>query len=525
MYMKCCERCFSEVEISKFIHENGEDGICEYCKSRDVKVFSLKKIGNFIKDGLKRSYEDVAEGTGAIWDNEEERYIGNDGDEAGKSIYEILMQDQYIFSSNIKFEYAEKLLEDIFKESEVSWRDVVKGESNEFENIYEPRYVLQSDLYGVEIVNEHIAWEEFVYTTKFFNRFFDVDTNVKKRKELLENLSGVFKYLEEYIEKDDVLFRVRSIDIENIKSMDNNSFYKEISPAPNLYSKNNRMSPKGISYMYLSDNVITCCLETRLEKSKRALVGKFVPKKRLKILNLSKEIFIHTESMFSKSYVHSENWINEFVKDFEKEISKPISENDNELEYVSTQILSEYIRSCGFDGIKFESSIASCTYNYTLFCGPDSYLSRCELESNIDNFMKLKSFTKWLKLESITYIKYNNEVKILSKKSIDEFKDPFFSISGGHMQFDDIDEIRTELCDVQKEIVERCVLPNNNFNILQVLLHYVDRYNKYRTFFIIINNSFDSIEVLYGTEGDRENNETIRLEKKNKQSILDLLNF
>lgn len=523
--MECCENCFSEKEISKFIRETGHSGNCNYCKCNNVQVLSLKKVGDFIKKGLKRAYEELEEGTGAMWDSDERNYIDKYGDMAGQSIYEILIEEYNIFSNYFESEDAKKLLKDIFEESKVPWRDVTKGASNEFEDIYDSRYAIRSDLYGVEIVNEHIAWKNFVYTTKYFNRFFDTNPNCEKREELLKSLSSMLKYLEEYIEKDTILYRVRQMEIENINTMDNNSFYKEISPAPNNYSKNNRMSPKGISYMYLGDNILTCCLETRLEENRKALVGKFKPKKRLKIINLSKEIFIPSKSMFSDSYDHSDNWINDFVADFEKEISKPILQNENELEYVPTQILSEYIRSCGFDGIKFESSLAKGTFNYTLFCGPDRYLSMDELGSNLDNFQELKSFLRWLTLDSVKYIQYdNNKISVLFEKNIGEFIDTIFNPRHCCLEFSDIDEISTELRALQEEIKKNCILPEVDFNIVKVLSKYTDKYRRgNKVFFIATSDTYDGIGVGYGVNGNRETYVDIRFEKKNVQSLMDLL--
>ena len=60
-----------------------------------------------------------------------------------------------------------------------------------------------------------------------------------------------------------------------------------------------------------------------------------------------------------------------FLKSFVKELSQPVSDNqDRSYEYVATQIISEYIRSIGLDGICYQSSVASGK-NYAFFFGPD----------------------------------------------------------------------------------------------------------------------------------------------------------
>lgn len=49
------------------------------------------------------------------------------------------------------------------------------------------------------------------------------------------------------------------------------------------------------------------------------------------------------------------------------EISKPPTRHDDLLEYVPTQVLAEYLRSKGIDGIKFNSSQNNLGVNFTFF--------------------------------------------------------------------------------------------------------------------------------------------------------------
>ncbi|WP_237163531.1 helix-turn-helix transcriptional regulator [Paenibacillus sp. BIHB 4019] len=97
----------------------------------------------------------------------------------------------------------------------------------------------------------------------------------------------------------------------------------------------------------------TTLKEIRANKGDHVLIGKLQPIFELDILDLTKRIEIKTKSIFKKDYNHNDNWVNEFISNFIVEISKPINENEKNIEYVATQLLSEYIRKLGFDGIKF----------------------------------------------------------------------------------------------------------------------------------------------------------------------------
>jgi len=63
-------------------------------------------------------------------------------------------------------------------------------------------------------------------------------------------------------------------------------------------------------------------------------------------------------------------WATDFARDFISELSAPYNKHENLIDYAPTQVLSEFIRSQGYDGIKFNSSQNPGGYNYTLFCGP-----------------------------------------------------------------------------------------------------------------------------------------------------------
>lgn len=56
-----------------------------------------------------------------------------------------------------------------------------------------------------------------------------------------------------------------------------------------------------------------------------------------------------------------------------QEIAKPLR-NDNTLDYLPTQYISDYIRSKGYDGIEYGSTMRKQGFNLAVF---DSNLFRC----------------------------------------------------------------------------------------------------------------------------------------------------
>ena len=56
-----------------------------------------------------------------------------------------------------------------------------------------------------------------------------------------------------------------------------------------------------------------------------------------------------------------------FIQTLQKEIALPIRKKDKSLDYIPTQYLSEYIKSMGYNGVEYKSSIYSDGYNLAIF--------------------------------------------------------------------------------------------------------------------------------------------------------------
>ncbi len=70
---------------------------------------------------------------------------------------------------------------------------------------------------------------------------------------------------------------------------------------------------------------------------------------------------------FSGSFNGKFYCIDHFIREFLTDISRPISEDNQLLEYIPTQIMSEYIWSKGYDGFLFDSSVNTNGTNIVLF--------------------------------------------------------------------------------------------------------------------------------------------------------------
>ena len=140
----CCSNCFNNHFIQKYIEDNAEEeGNCPYCKSNKVQMISLETMGKYLRECIEKAYEGCDDGTGAMYDSEEEMYLGADGEEATTySIREILTDEEMIFSDDT---IETSLLEDLF-ENYYSYREIQKGAKDPFDDIDSQMWVIKDDL-------------------------------------------------------------------------------------------------------------------------------------------------------------------------------------------------------------------------------------------------------------------------------------------------------------------------------------------------------------------------------------------
>lgn len=364
---QCCEQCFLQKNIREYINNRRRIGNCCYCGRKNVAIAQTREVGIFIRESLDKEYEVLGEDTGSMYDSEDDMYIDRYGEEAGMSIRDILFEKEDIFNYNAG---TEQLFVDLFLDSAVSQEDIKNGEVDKYEDIESDLFVVKNALYGSESITEHYKWEEFKHLVKYYNRFFDINPKIKKRDELLEALKPYFEKMSEILPRGTELYRVRKMEIQSASHLNSLDMYKELSPAPPQFATNNRMSPAGISYLYVATQPQTAYLECRLHDGDCAVQAKFITKKNLNVLDLSQEVdFNISNSIFSVDYNSDVLWINDFLNQFEDEISRPINpNNDRSYEYIATQMVAEYVRLLGYDGIKYRSSVSSEGLNYVFFC-------------------------------------------------------------------------------------------------------------------------------------------------------------
>lgn len=360
----CCVNCFSDAEIKRFIKSDEKIGNCDYCQSRKVHICNVNDVGDFIMEGFLRRYEDAA--------NQVE-YCSSDGGYQlpTSDIADILLYQEEIFGEGLADPNA--LL-----------KDLVINDGTPY---------VRKDPYGPPSADpdEIRYWENFCKTIKTKQRFtvflsseYEDQYDHSQPKNFLFYLANNFMpTLIDVLQPGTKIYRAR-INNENSKFS-----HKDLTSPPPQRSRNSRMSPAGISFFYGGMNPEVCIHEVRPNVAENIVVAEFEVVQELFVLNLAND-FEAGRSIFDPDYsFYYEEYFKPFIEHFARDVSKPIRQTDNEIEYVPTQVFTEFIRTINFrnhfywedangnksdvfvNGIQFKSSIMKDGTNLVLFRGPE----------------------------------------------------------------------------------------------------------------------------------------------------------
>ena len=340
----CCSNCFNPKRdrFHAFIRKHGfiSDETCPYCKSAGGIKIDTAKLGTFIKEGIDRAYDDTHE-----------------ENETSLSVFDILNDRVILFEweNHREHDLTEKLFEGICDVDKKTYRLKLESEGDDEE--------------------QYRIWRNFEHDCKYFNRFFDLTPRgtgkANRRTDMLQKLyESCLKNLKEEIEPGTELFRARVIDSKLKRGRDYNLDEVSIGPADKNNSQSGRMNPEGISYFYVAEDEATALKEGRLRANERVLIGRFKTLKKLTVIDWTKaNIYEKAVDIFSPKYSPQMAVYQDFLRRFAIEVGKP-NETAKPIEYVATQLVAEYVRGYGFDGIKYDSAVGN-GFDVVFFYGPE----------------------------------------------------------------------------------------------------------------------------------------------------------
>lgn len=325
--MNCCAGCFQDAQIRAMISTNNMIGDCDFCGQKKVAIYPIDSSSDLtdLISGVINIYEEVAD---------------------GKPLVDVLMNDWSIFNRTLPT--VRNLVE--------NYCSIILGDGKNGHNINVKIPHMYTENYG--IFSGH-SWGEFSEVIKTKNRFYN---GYFKADQFVSFLSySITKY-----PKGAIFFRAR------VWSDGHGYSTSEMGAPPRGKRKSGRVNPEGIGVLYLTSDEKTALSEVRASAFDFVSVGRFRLKKDINVVNISGLNNI-SPALYASGLESLAANINVF-SDIATEIAKPLRRNDSPLEYLPTQYITEFIKSKGYSGVEFTSTMVTGGNNIAVF---DETLFEC----------------------------------------------------------------------------------------------------------------------------------------------------
>ena len=315
--MLICSNCFNDVELQISVsNESSVFGICDAC-GQEAYVVDIDIFADFFKE-LLHLFQPAREGVDIVGLLQKDWDIFVD-DEVGKRIIgHFLSLDNYGYDLNEKVGYVDAIKSDIS-----TWDDIKR-----------------------EVREE----KRFFANLSYFDGNNMIEANTT-------------------IPQDTILYRARVIPSDRTYLTKN-----DMGCPPRGKATAGRANPLGIPYLYLCKNEETTYYEVRALYLDKLAIGSFKTTRDINILDFTSALslyYAYNNSTISLSEVIAKQKILQLIS---SDLSKPLRRYDSELEYVPTQLICEYCKINGIDGICFNSSLHNGGVNVVLF---DSSSAEC----------------------------------------------------------------------------------------------------------------------------------------------------
>ncbi|MDX8400448.1 MAG: RES family NAD+ phosphorylase [Gallionellaceae bacterium] len=189
-------------------------------------------------------------------------------------------------------------------------------------------------------------YSDFVDEIKFRRRHF----LSKNSQEFLSSLKEIADQRTFTLNQGDDLYRARKNAYKEHQPSFDARPSEEMKPIPNMKAEG-RANPYNITMIYLASSEETAIAEVRPDLRFPVTIGQFKALKELKLVDLVSE-----RPSFYGYFFPSE--VNEDVKlwlSLSSDYSKQLFKEDQQINYLPTQVIAEYFKEQGFDGIVYQS--------------------------------------------------------------------------------------------------------------------------------------------------------------------------
>jgi hypothetical protein len=347
-WREVCPSCIDDEALKLHVARCGAIESCDFCGGPGPAGMRLEDLFKYMSGCLAAEWDDPANGVG--WDSREGGWQGA----------------RVIDSDDLLWDLGGPLGNDELRAAFVGAFDGEWCQRNPYG--LEPHERL---IHGWQVFARYVK-EEARYLFLRTGRAKDPDSEVVDPAEMLDELgtSIVHGGLIRQLPAGHRLCRARQHDPGEILVT---SAALGSPPAGGPWA--NRMSPPGISMFYAAEDLDTAVAEIRPTRSPRcATVGSWTTARPLAYLDL---VGVTVPSIFDTDARHQRPWLR-FLRLFADEVAKPVTPDAGPVDYVPTQIVTEYVRHVlsgpageSVRGIRYSSSLRPGGISWVLFVSDD----------------------------------------------------------------------------------------------------------------------------------------------------------
>lgn len=311
----CCTNCFNNYEVLNYIKKQDLIGDCSFCDSKGINIANMDD--EFFTWNVRHPFRDVKLAP----------------ENNGFPIERFLTRQVDLLNEGTSTQAKHALLSKLFRYS-YSEEDFKKTFRVEF----------STGPSGSNLLNK---WYEFKNRIKHENRFgFGIDEVLKKA------LTDILTTNQKKFPRGQRFYRAR------LGNPDGSRLFayekQDILAAPKDRVSEGRINPRGIPYLYVTNDVDTAIAEVRPYK------GKLVSVATVKLTDDT------TISSFNNVAYHGKSLVEQMelyvlTNQINWELSHPIDEDTKYLDYIPYQYISELAKHLGLDGIEYRSALEKGT--------------------------------------------------------------------------------------------------------------------------------------------------------------------
>jgi RES domain/HEPN/RES N-terminal domain 1/Domain of unknown function (DUF4326) len=337
---RVCTACLrGESALGRFAERKGEAGVCTYCGLQEPKTVILYLLTEFIRRRIRREW--------CAPDKTNSYSSSAEGYEAEG----LQITAEELFESEVRLTLSNPVLE------------------SEIINHLSDHHWCRREWEKPSPIQRRLSnWSNFKHFVKHYRRYTFWQAGEYDFIFSYDQPSGALKSVSADINESNLILRVPpGTAIWRLRDDAKREPFptgKEFASPPAELATANRMSPKGIPMFYGADDFETAKMDLLGRNPKHGYVSgiQFRVKTELTCLDLTR--IPSPPSYFSRSRRSRNRATLVFLTRFANDLSMPCSSNSEEpLEYVPTQVFTEYIRHCmkgpkgeKIDGIKYSSS-------------------------------------------------------------------------------------------------------------------------------------------------------------------------